>query len=95
MGAQLTSVPKAPLRRMGLASYKSQPEKAMQLGIAACAAAGVTLDVDLRLLALGCRYERERILRRLSPRFSMGSSRPGGARYPFPTRGRDVPSGSR
>lgn len=28
----------------------------MRLSIAACAAAGITLDVDLRLVALACRY---------------------------------------
>jgi hypothetical protein len=48
--------PGATLRRMGLANYKSRPEEAIRLGIAACAAAGIKLDVDLRLMALCCRY---------------------------------------
>jgi hypothetical protein len=41
---------------MGLASYKSRPDEAVRLSIAACAAAGIKLDVDLRLIALCCRY---------------------------------------
>jgi len=41
---------------MGLGSYKSRPDEAVRLGIAACAAAGIKLDVDLRLVALACRY---------------------------------------
>jgi len=41
---------------MGLASYKSRPDEAVRLGIAACAAAGIKLDIDLRLIALACRY---------------------------------------
>jgi hypothetical protein len=41
---------------MGLLKYKSQPAEAIRLGIAACAAGGVKLDVDVRLLALCCRY---------------------------------------
>ena len=41
---------------MGLANYKSRPEEAIRLGIAACTAAGITLDVDPRLRALCCRY---------------------------------------
>ena len=41
---------------MGLASYESRPDEAVRLGIAACAAAGIRLDVDLRLVALACRY---------------------------------------
>lgn len=48
--------PGATLRSMGLARYKSRPAEAVRLGIAACAAAGIKLDVDLRLLALCCRY---------------------------------------
>lgn len=48
--------PGATLRAMGLASYKSRPDEAVRLGIAACAAAGIQLDVDLRLIALCCRY---------------------------------------
>ncbi|KYF55892.1 hypothetical protein BE04_43140 [Sorangium cellulosum] len=48
--------PGATLRTMGLASYKSRPDEAVRCGIAACAAAGIKLDVDLRLVALCCRY---------------------------------------
>jgi hypothetical protein len=48
--------PGATLRAMGLATYKSRPDEAVRLGIAACAAAGIKLDVDLRLVALCCRY---------------------------------------
>jgi hypothetical protein len=48
--------PGATLRTMGLASYKSRPDEAVRLGIAACAAAGIKLEVDLRLVALCCRY---------------------------------------
>ena len=48
--------PGATLRQMGLSKYKSQPSEAIRLSIAACAAAGITLDVDLRLVALCCRY---------------------------------------
>jgi Protein of unknown function (DUF429) len=48
--------PGATLRTMGLSSYKSRPDEAVRLGIAACAAAGIQLDVDLRLIALACRY---------------------------------------
>lgn len=39
-----------------LASDKSRPDEAVRLGIDACAAAGIKLDVDLRLVALACRY---------------------------------------
>jgi hypothetical protein len=52
--------PGATLRTMGLASYKSRPDEAVRLGIAACAAAGIKLDVDLRLVALACRYSSGR-----------------------------------
>lgn len=48
--------PGATLRQMGLANCKSRPEEAIRLGMAACTAAGVTLDVDPRLRALCCRY---------------------------------------
>jgi hypothetical protein len=48
--------PGATLRQMGLSNYKSRPDEAIRLGIAACAAAGIKLDVDLRLMALCCRY---------------------------------------
>lgn len=55
-GETIEVYPGATLRHMGLASYKSQPDEAIRLGIAACAAAGIRLDVDLRLVALCCRY---------------------------------------
>ena len=48
--------PGATLRSMGLASYKQRPDEAVRLGIAACAAAGIKLDVDLRIVALAGRY---------------------------------------
>jgi hypothetical protein len=48
--------PGATLRLMGLARYKSQPDEAIRRSIAACTAAGIKLDVDLRLMALCCRY---------------------------------------
>ena len=50
--------PGATLRTMGLASYKSRPDEAVRLGIAACAAAGIKLDVDLRLVALAAATAR-------------------------------------
>jgi hypothetical protein len=55
-GEVIEVYPGATLRRMGLANYKSRPDEAIRLGIAACAAAGIKLSVDLRLLALCCRY---------------------------------------
>jgi hypothetical protein len=55
-GEVIEVYPGATLRHMGLAAYKSQPQEAVRLGIAACAAAGIKLDVDLRLMALCCRY---------------------------------------
>ncbi len=55
-GEVIEVYPGAKLRQMGLSNYKSQPTEAIRLGIAACAAAGITLDVGLRLMALCCRY---------------------------------------
>jgi hypothetical protein len=55
-GEVLEIYPGATLRTMGLVSYKSRPDEAVRLGIAACAAAGIKLDIDLRLVALACRY---------------------------------------
>jgi hypothetical protein len=55
-GEAIEVYPRATLRQMGLWNYKSQPSEAIRLSIAACAAAGITLDVDLRLMALCCRY---------------------------------------
>ncbi len=55
-GEVIEVYPRATLRHMGLASYKSRPDEAIRLGIAACAAAGIALEIDVRLLALCCRY---------------------------------------
>jgi hypothetical protein len=55
-GEVIEVYPGATLRQMGLAAYKARPDEAIRLGIAACAAAGIKLDVDLRLMALCCRY---------------------------------------
>ncbi len=55
-GEVIEIYPAATLRTMGLTSYKSRPDEAVRLGIAACAAAGIKLDVDLQLVALACRY---------------------------------------
>jgi hypothetical protein len=55
-GEVIEVYPGATLRQMGLIGYKSQPQEAIRLGIAACAAAGIKLDVDFRLMALCCRY---------------------------------------
>jgi hypothetical protein len=55
-GEVIEVYPGATLRHMGLRAYKSQPREAIRLAIAACAAAGIQLDVDLRLLALCSRY---------------------------------------
>lgn len=55
-GEVIEVYPGATLRRMGLINYKSRPDEAIRLGIAACVAAGIKLDVDLRIVALCCRY---------------------------------------
>ncbi len=55
-GEVIEVYPGATLRTMELASYKSRPDEAVRLGIAACAAAGIKLDLDQRLVALACRY---------------------------------------
>lgn len=55
-GEVIEVYPRATLRQMGLTSYKSRPDEAVRLGIASCAAAGIKLDVDQRLMALCCRY---------------------------------------
>jgi hypothetical protein len=55
-GEVIEVYPGATLRTMGLASYKSRPDEAVRLGIAACAAAEIHLDIDLRLIALCCWY---------------------------------------
>ena len=55
-GEIIEAYPGATLRQRGLANYKSQPDKAVRLGIDACAAAGIELDVDHKLLAACCHY---------------------------------------
>ncbi len=55
-GEVIEVFPGATLRKMGLARYKSRPQEAIRLGIAACAAAGIKLDVDPPLMALCCCY---------------------------------------
>jgi Protein of unknown function (DUF429) len=55
-GEVIEIYPGATLRSMGLGGYKSRPDEAVRLGIAACAASGIKLDVDLWLMALACRY---------------------------------------
>lgn len=55
-GELIEVYPGATLRAMGLASYKARPDEAVRLGAAACAAAGIDLEVDPRLVALACRY---------------------------------------
>lgn len=56
-GEVIEVYPRATLRAMGLSTYKSRPEEALRLGIAACAAAGLSLSLDLRLAALAARYD--------------------------------------
>ncbi|HEY8021060.1 MAG TPA: hypothetical protein VIH93_08160 [Thermoanaerobaculia bacterium] len=48
-GKVIEVYPGATLRQMGMANYKSRPNEAICLGIAACAAAGIKLDFDRRL----------------------------------------------
>jgi hypothetical protein len=55
-GEVIEVFPGATLRQMGLAQYKSRPQEAIRLGIAACVAAGIRLDVDARVMALCCHY---------------------------------------
>lgn len=55
-GELIEVYPRATLRAMGLASYKSKPDEAVRLGIAACGAVGIELDVDRRLIALAAHY---------------------------------------
>lgn len=59
-GEVIEVFPGATLCQMGLSRYKSDPKESIRLGIAACAAAGIRLDVDVRLLALCCRYNTGR-----------------------------------
>jgi hypothetical protein len=55
-GEVIEVYPRATLRQMGLANYKSRPDEAIRRAIAACTAVGITLDIDPRLPALCCRY---------------------------------------
>jgi hypothetical protein len=55
-GELLEVYPRATLRAMGLTRYKSLPGEAMRLGLAACAALGIKLELEDDLLALGSRY---------------------------------------
>lgn len=55
-GEVIEIYPGATLRTLGLTSYKARPDEAVRLGIGACAAAGIELDVDPQLVALACRY---------------------------------------
>ncbi len=48
--------PGATLRSMGLKNYKSRPDEAIRLAVAACVAAGIQIEVSPELLALCCRY---------------------------------------
>jgi hypothetical protein len=52
--------PGATLRALGLATYKSQPDEAVRISMAACAAAGIELEVDARVIALCGRYSSSR-----------------------------------
>ncbi len=56
-GELIEVYPRATLRAMGLASYKARPEEAIRLGLAACAEAGLAIEVDPRLLAAAHRYD--------------------------------------
>ncbi|AKV04358.1 hypothetical protein AKJ09_11021 [Labilithrix luteola] len=55
-GEVIEVYPGATLRALGLASYKSRPDKAVQLASDLCAAAGIELDVDAEVIALCCHY---------------------------------------
>lgn len=56
VGEVIEVYPGATLRQMGLSGYKSRPDEAVRLGLAACAAAGIQVEVAPGLLALCCRY---------------------------------------
>jgi hypothetical protein len=55
-GEVIEVYPGATLRQMGLASYKSQPDHAIRLGIKACAAAGIEIDVAADIASRCCGY---------------------------------------
>lgn len=48
--------PGATLRALGLENYKSEPREAVRVSMAACAARGIELEVDPRLIDVCCRY---------------------------------------
>jgi hypothetical protein len=55
-GEVIEVFPGATPRQMGLTPYKSQPQEAIRLSVAACAAAGIKLEVDVQSMAFCCRY---------------------------------------
>jgi hypothetical protein len=55
-GEVIEVYPGATLRAMKLTNYKSRPDEAVRRCIEACAAAGIKLDVDHRLITLASRY---------------------------------------
>jgi hypothetical protein len=55
-GEVIEVYPGATLRQMGMANYKSRPDEAVRLGLAACLAAGITVDVTPEIQALCCSY---------------------------------------
>jgi len=56
-GELIEVYPGATLRRLGLARYKDRPAEALQRARNACAAAGIILDVDERILAVCRTYD--------------------------------------
>lgn len=59
-GEVIEVYPGATLRQMGLPKYKSRPHEAIRLGMAACVAAGIELEVDHQITALCGRYSSGR-----------------------------------
>lgn len=55
-GEVIEVYPGGTLRQLGLVSYKSHPAVALHFSIAACAAAGIALDVEPRLAERCCEY---------------------------------------
>ena len=55
-GEVIEVYPAATLRHMGMSDYKARPAEAVELGLAACADAGIAVDADPRVKALCCRY---------------------------------------
>ena len=56
-GEVIEVYPGATLRRMGLVGYKVRPGEALRVVVAVCAAAGIHVEIDARILALACRYD--------------------------------------